>query len=176
MENQVSSKSVILNYGLTYGIILVLTSVVLYAMNVHLSTTGGLIGLGVLAVMIILMPILGMLKFRKENLNIMSWGQSLKIGMGIIIFGTLINIIYGFIFSGFIEPEYNNQVLELQKTALEESTRLTSEQIEQQMEVRALFQGTLLGGAVGLLFFAFVGFVVSAIAGAIMKRSEEDGY
>ena len=53
---------------------------------------------------------------------------------------------------------------------------LTQDQIEAQFKISSMFQGTILGDAVGLLFFAFVGFVISAIAGAIMKRTEEDQY
>lgn len=176
MESTASSKSTILNYGLIYGLILIIMSVTLYALNLHYEKVGGYIGLGVLVVTILLVPILGMAKFKRNNMNIMSWGQAVKIGMGIIVLGTLINIAYGFAFSEFIEPTYNETVLELQKNELIAAERFTPEQIDQQIEISSMFQGTLLGAGVGILFFAFVGFVISAIAGAVMKRSAEDGY
>jgi hypothetical protein len=176
MESKASSKNTILNYGLVYGLILILMSVTLYALNLHYEKVGGYIGLGVLVITILLVPILGMAKFKRDNLNIMSWGQAVKIGMGIIILGTLINIIYSFGFSEFIEPTYNETVLELQKNELLATEQFTPEQIDQQIEISAMFQGTLLGAGVGILFFAFVGFVISAIAGAIMKRSDPNSY
>lgn len=175
MENQASSKSVILNYGLYYGVIAVLTSVIMYAMNMHLSTLGGTISLIVIALLVIVMPIVGISKFKKDNMNLLSWGQAVKIGMGIVIIGTLISIIYNHIFAGFIEPEFYTQVAEIQKEALIDAG-MTDSQIESQLKAQSMFQGTILGDAVGILFFAFLSFVVSAIAGAVMKRSEEDGY
>jgi len=42
--------------------------------------------------------------------------------------------------------------------------------------MQSKFQGTIIGDSLGLLLFAFLGFVSSAIAGAIMKRTEEDNY
>ena len=53
-----------------------------------------------------LFPILGEKNSKLRNMNIMSWGQAVKIGMGIIILGTLINIIYNHIFMNFIEPDF----------------------------------------------------------------------
>ena len=64
----------------------------------------------------------------------------------------------------------------MQRNALLESSDLSVEQIDKQLEMQAKFQGTILADAIGILFFAFIGFVVSAIAGAVMKRDAEDGY
>jgi amino acid transporter len=173
MENQVSSKSVILNYGLYYGIVSILLSLSLYAMNMHLE--GGTINIVFAIAVTLTFPILGIYKFKKDNSDFITWGQSVKIGIGIILIGVLITIIYNHIFTTFIEPDFYNQMTEIQRQALIDAG-LTQDQIETQFKISSMFQGTILGDAVGLLFFAFVGFVISAIAGAIMKRTEEDQY
>ncbi|MBL4604266.1 MAG: DUF4199 domain-containing protein [Flavobacteriaceae bacterium] len=173
MENQASSKNVILNYGLYYGITAIILSVIFYAMDMHLE--GGLINILVSIVAIIIFPVLGIAKFKKENKNLITWGQSVKIGMGIILLGVLIAIIYQHVFASFIEPDFYTQMTEIQHQGLIDAG-LTDEQITSQLEISSMFQGTILGDAVGLLFFAFVGFIISAIAGAVMKRTEEDGY
>ena len=64
----------------------------------------------------------------------------------------------------------------MQENELIAAEKFTPEQIDQQIEISSMFQGTVLGASVGILFFAFIGFVISAIAGAIMKRTEEEGY
>ncbi len=175
MENQASSKSVILNYGLYYGIVAILFSVIMYAMNMHLTTTGGMINLIVIGLLLIIFPILSISKFRKNNGGLLSWGQAVKVGIGVVILGTLISIIYNHIFTGLIEPDFYNQVAEIQRQALEDAN-VSQDVIDSQLETQAAFQGTLLGDAVGILFFAFLGFIVSAIAGAVMKKSEDEQY
>lgn len=173
MENQASSTKTILNYGLYYGIASILLSVIFYAMEMHLNP--GMLGIVAAIVLILTFPILAINNFKKANMNILSWGQAVKIGMGVVVLGVLIAIIYNHVFTGFIEPDFYAQQAEITREALIDAG-LTDEQITQQMEMSANFQGTILGDAVGLLFFAFVGFVIAAIAGAIMKRTEEDGY
>ena len=175
MEDQASSKSLILNYGLYYGLIIVFTNLILYAVGMHLTTNGGLINIGVLAICIILFPILGNSKYKESNGGFLSWGQAVKIGVGIVLIGTLINVVYGRIFSTLIEPDFYTQVAEVQTQGYLESG-LTEEQAKAQVEMQSKFQGTIIGDALGLLFFAFLGFVVAAIAGAVMKRTEEDNY
>jgi len=173
MENQVSSTKTILNYGLYYGVASVLLSVIFYAMEIHLNP--GVIGIVAAVALILAFPILAINNFKKANMNLLSWGQAVKIGMGVVVLGVLIAIIYNHIFTGFIEPDFYLQQAEITKEALIDAG-MTDDQITQQMEMSSKFQGTIIGDAVGLLFFAFVGFVISAIAGAIMKRTEEDGY
>jgi tetrahydromethanopterin S-methyltransferase subunit G len=175
MEDQASSKSIILNNGLYYGLILVITSLIIYALGMHLDTTAGYVSLSVLVIVLIAFPIIGMSKFKKDNNGFMSWGQGVKIGVGIVLIGTLISILYNQIFSTFIEPDFYAQVEEVTRTALEEAGR-TEEQIEAQISMSSKFQGTMVGDALGLLFFAFIGFIVSAIVAAVKKHSEEDAY
>jgi|TARA_R110001606_G_C14979136_1_gene604163 hypothetical protein len=175
MENQANSKSIILNNGLYYGLLLVLTSLIIYALGKHLDTTAGFITLGVTAIGLIGFSVFGMSTFKKNNGGFMSWGQGLKIGIGIIILGSLISIIYQYVFSTFIEPDFYMQVEEVTRNGLVDAG-LTEEQIDAQIEMQSKFQGTLIGNALGLLFMAFIGFVVSAIAAAVMKKSEEETY
>jgi hypothetical protein len=175
MENQANSKSIILNNGLYFGIILVVSSLIVYALGMHLEPTGGYINFGIMAIAFIAFPIIGMAAFKKINGGFMSWGQGVKIGVGIILIGTLIGIIYQHLFTGFIEPEFYTQLEEVTRNSLIDGG-LTEEQIDMQIEMQSKFQGTIIGDAIGLLFMAFVGFVVSAIVAAVKKQSEEDNY
>jgi len=173
MENQANSKSIILNYGLYYGIVSVILSVILYAMGKHLEQGIGMmvLGFGVMIAFIIL----GIKKFKSDNGGFLAWGQSLKIGIGIVLIGALIAIVYQQIFINFIEPDFMTQVGEKTRQTLYDAG-LTQEQIESQMEMQQKFQGPLISSALTLVGAAFFGFVFSAIAGAIMKKSEEDQY
>ena len=175
MEDQASSKSIILNNGLYYGLILVLTSVITYALGMHLDPTAGYINLAILVVILIAFPIIGLSKFKKANGGFMSWSQGVKIGIGIILIGTLISIIYQHLFTSFIEPDFYKQVEEITRTTLLDGG-LSEEQIDSQLSMQGKFQGTIMGDALSLLFMTFIGFIVSAIVAAVKKHTEEDAY
>ncbi|MFK8058683.1 MAG: DUF4199 domain-containing protein [Polaribacter sp.] len=175
MENQASSKSIILNNGLYYGLVLVISSLIVYALGMHLDPNGGYINLAIMVVALIAFPIIGMSAFKKINGGFMSWGEGVKIGVGIVVIGSLIGIIYQHIFTGFIEPEFYTKLEEVTRTGLVDAG-LTEDQIDAQIEMTSKFQGTIIGDAIGLLFMAFIGFVISAIVAAVTKNVEEDAY
>lgn len=173
MEKQASSKSTMLNYGLVLGVISILTSVVLFALGKHLEQDWKISLLNFIVMIVII--VLGIRNFKTANLNIVSWGQAVKIGVGISILGALITIIYNLIFINFIEPDFMTQMLEKQRLLWEEAN-MTTEQIEGAESMFETFSSPAISSAIGIVAAAFFGFIISAITGAIMKRTEEDGY
>ena len=173
MENQADSKNIILNYGLYYGILSILVSLVTYALGKHLEQgmTSMFVGLAIMIAFIIL----GIKKFKDDNNSFISWGQSVKIGVGIVVVGVLIAIVYQQIFINFIEPDFMNQMAEKTRQTLFDAG-LTTEQIDAQMKMQEKFQGPLISSAMGIVVGALVGFIFSAIIGAIMKKTEEQDY
>jgi len=173
MENQVSSKSTMLNYGLLLGVATIFINLVAYALGIHLDQDWRIGTLGFLAMIVII--VLGIRNFKSVNNNLITWGQSVKIGVGIAIVSALLGIIYNLIFMNFIEPEFMNQMMEKQVVAWEE-LNMTEEQIEASKSMMETFSSPGITSAIGIIAAAFFGFVISAIAGAIMKRTEEDQY
>ena len=173
MENQVSSKSTMLNYGLLLGVASIFINLVAYALGIHLDQDWRIGTLGFLAMIVII--VLGIRNFKSVNNNLITWGQSVKIGVGIAIVSSLLVIIYNLIFMNFIEPEFMNQMMEKQVVAWEE-LNMTEEQIEASKSMMETFSSPGITSAIGIVAAAFFGFVISAIAGAIMKRTEEDQY
>tara|TARA_B110000495_G_scaffold61975_1_gene52661 strand:+ start:23 stop:544 length:522 start_codon:yes stop_codon:yes gene_type:complete len=173
MENQVSSKSTMLNYGLLLGVASIFINLAAYALGIHLDQDWRIGTLGFLAMIVII--VLGIRNFKSVNNNLITWGQSVKIGVGIAIVSALLGIIYNLIFMNFIEPEFMNQMMEKQVVAWEE-LNMTEEQIEANKSMMETFSSPGITSAIGIVAAAFFGFVISAIAGAIMKRTEEDQY
>ena len=50
-------------------------------------------------------------KLKFDNGGFMSWGQGVKVGLGVILIGIIISIIYQQIFQNFIEPDFMEQAL-----------------------------------------------------------------
>jgi|TARA_R110002072_G_scaffold20671_19_gene74692 hypothetical protein len=173
MENQVSSKSTMLNYGLVLGVVSILINLVVYAMGKHLDQDWMVGAIAFIAMIVVI--VLGIKNYKLANSNIISWGQAVKIGVGIAIVSAVIGIIYNLIFVNFIEPDFMAQMLEKQKLAWEEAN-MTTEQIEGAESMMKTFSSPAITSAIGIIAAAFFGFIISAIAGAIMKRTEEDQY
>ena len=173
MENQASSKSIILNYGLYLGIISILISVVVYAMGNHVQPHWSVSVISIVAMITLI--IMAMKKFKYENGNYMSWGEAVKIGVGLTIISTVIIIAYNLIFMNFVEPDFLQQVAAVQEQNWVDQG-MSGEQIEAAKEMMQKFQGPVISSAFGLVVAAFISFIISAIAGAVMKNSAEEQY
>jgi hypothetical protein len=173
MENKASSKSIIVNYGLILGVIGVLISLILYATgnSLKLNWVNGVAGFAAMIVIITL----GIKKFKAGNGGYLTFGQGVKIGMFIALLSAVVSIIYNFIFLNFIEPDFMNQVLEVQRAAWEEAN-MTQDQIEGAESMFKTFSSPVITSLFAIVGAAFFGFIISAIASAIMKKSAEDQY
>ena len=96
MENQVSSKSIIINQGLYLGIVSILINLVVYALGNHLQPhwSVSVIFFVVLTGFIVM----GMKQFKSSNGGFMSWGEAVKIGVGLTMISAVIVTIYNQIF------------------------------------------------------------------------------
>ena len=173
MENQAPSKGIMLNYGAILGIVYVLVSLTVYALGRHLEQDLTMTFVNLLIMLVII--VLGIKKYKATNGGFLSWGQGVKIGIGIALVSAVIGIVYNLIFTSFIEPDFLNQLLEKQRELWAEND-MTEEQIEGAESMFNFFASPGMGVAMGLLAATFFGFVFSAIAGAIMKKSPEDQY
>ena len=173
MENQASSKSIILNYGLYLGILSILISLVVYATGNHVQPHWSVSLINVIAMIAFI--ILGMNKFKADNGGFMSWGQAVKVGVGLTVISTVIVIFYNLLFINFIEPEFISQVAAVQEQAWVDAG-MSSEQIEASKKMMENFQSPVISSAIGIVVAAFVSFIISAIAGAIMKQTPVEQY
>jgi|TARA_B110000971_G_C19653545_1_gene339009 hypothetical protein len=173
MENQVSSKNFMVNNGVILGVISVLVSLVLYATGNHLPPhwSATLVSF----ILTIGCIILATKQFKAVNGGFLSWGQGVKIGVGVAIVGGLIVVVYQYLFANFIEPEYMAQMIEIQNQAYLEGG-MTEEQIEAANAMTSSFSSPGIMAAVGIITSAIFGFIISAITAAIMKKSEEETY
>ncbi len=173
MENQVNSQSIILNYGLILGVIGSIVHLALWA-------TGNLIELNwvnslVWFIGLIAFVIIGIKKFKEASGGFMSWGQGVKIGIGIALISGVVSVIYTLLFMNVIDPGFQDLAMEAQQQAWLDNG-MTEEQIETFTESAKNFQGPGMIAALILGMSAFFGFIISAITSAVMKKTEEDQY
>lgn len=164
-----STGKIALSYGIVLGLISVTLAVILYITNNLLdqnwitSLIGFLILIGVI--------IYALKTFKKANGGFMSLSEALKVGVGVAVIGGLIGALYNYIFMTFIEPDFINQIAEVQRTAiLERSPNMTDDQLEQSMVMVKRFSQPWISSAIQLIAGLFFGFIISLIAGLVMKR------
>ena len=173
MENQANSKSVILNYGLYLGLATVTISLVKYAMGALYTQEyySGILGL----IFMIAFIVLGLKNYKAANGGLITFGQSVKVGIGVAMIASVINIVYILLLSNVLEPDFAINSIEAQKVMMADSFGMTEGLIEEATK-NSLdnFFLSLIGGV--LIINLFIGGIISLIAGAIMKRTEEDQY
>lgn len=174
MENvPLQPKKVSLNYGIIFGVVSILVSVVIYAMGKHYDQDWITRSPGLIAMIVIIF--LGIKKYRELNNGFLKMGEALKTGIGIALIGAIISLIYTFIFLNYIEPDYMNKMMEIQEEALiERFPDFTDEQIESQMEMVKKFSTPIMTTAMALIVSLFFGFIISLISGFILKKSDEE--
>ena len=171
MENQQPTPG---KYALTYGLILggisLVFNIMLYVMDMHYQRdwTVGIIGL---LIMVAILSI-AIFQFKKANAGILLLGQAIKIGVGGALIAAIIGVIYQYALANFIDPDFVTKVLEVQSNKAVEAGKINSEQAAQQMEMGRKF--FWIGYPAALLVSMFFGFIISLIAGLIMKKSPSD--
>lgn len=174
MENQqTSAKQVMLNYGLILGFAGILINVAVFAMGKTYDPHWSVMVIGILVTIAVI--VMGIKKVKESNNGFLSLGDALKTGLGIALIAGVISVIYTFIFTNYIEPEYFERMAEVQQQKmLEQYPNMSDEQIENAMEMTKKMSGIGMTAAVSLIGSLFIGFIISLIAGLIMKKSEEE--
>lgn len=170
-ENQPKTGKYALTYGLLLGGISIIFALMLYSVDMHYQ--GGLTVFFVSIALMIAAIIIGMIQYKKANNGFMSLGEAMKIGVGIALVGGIIGIIFNQLMATVIDPDMMTKAVEFQRASLEETTKLTSDQIDAQMEMGAKFSTPAMQITFGLVYSIVMGLILSLISGLILKRTED---
>ena len=169
-----------LNYGILFGLLLIIYSVVLYMFNI--IPTGIKLPL-LLLVINLAFYFFALWYFTKSYRNdvlggYIDYGKAFLFGLLIVGFSSILLAIYNYIFNAFIDPDYIQRVMNAIKEGMEEwmmSKGLPEEQIEKTIEkmgskplptpLKSALQG-ILGGVI-------MGAIVLLITSAIVKKKKE---
>lgn len=169
-ENKPKTGKFALNFGLILGAVSVIFAFMLYTADMHYQ--GGISVMLISLVLSLAAVIIAMIQFKKANEGFMSFGQALKVGVGVCLIGGIIGIIFNQIMSNVIDPDMMAKAMEYQKNQLLETTNMTMEQVDAQMELGKTFSTPTMQIVFGLVFSLFMGFVLSLVPALILKKSE----
>lgn len=169
-ENKPKTGKFALNYGLLLGGVSIIFAFMLYTADMHYQ--GGIAVMSISLALSLAALIFAMIQFKKANMGFMTFGQALKIGVGVCLIGGIIGIIFNQIMSNVIDPDMMTKAMEFQKNELLETTTLTADQVDAQMEIGKTFSTPTMQIVIGLVFSLLLGFILSIIPALILKKNE----
>lgn len=174
METQeVSVKKIALNYGFILALLSIAVSVIAYVTNSHLDRPWWITILSISVPIAVI--VYGLKAFKEENDGFLSIGESLKVGLAISIIAGIIGAIYNYIFMTYIEPEFATQILDIAREEMvEQNPDLTGKQLDMAIGISEKMMQPTIMFALNIITTLFFGFLISLIAGLIMKQNRPE--
>ncbi len=158
-----------LNYGLLLGGASIVFSLMLFSMDMHYDQNVAVQVIGI--VLAFAAIFICVQQFRKANLGYLTISQALKLGAGVTLIAGIIGLIYFFVLSNFIEPDYLDKVFEIGKQkAMEDNPSLSQEQLDQGIEMQKKF--AWMSYPIILIINIIIGLIGGLISGLILKKAK----
>jgi hypothetical protein len=160
-----------LNYGAILGFSLIIFSLIIYFLDLTYAS-----GVNWVSYIILVAGIILILKnYRDKQLNgIMSYSRGLGMGTAVSVVAAFIVAIYLFILFKYIDPDLIEQAMRIQEEKMLEKG-MPEDQIEMASDMGRKFTTPIMTSVFGFLGNAIMGFIISLIAAAFIKK-EGDGY
>jgi Protein of unknown function (DUF4199) len=172
MEQQsTSTASIALKWGVVGGVASIIFTTILYVSGQATNTPLGLLGLIISATCIFL----AMKEFRTENSGFMSYGQGLGVGTLLTAVSGFMSMIFNYIYTEFIDTTIRQQILDKMRSDME-GRGMDDIQIDQAMEMSQKFASPGFTFVFGIIGAIFIGFVISLIISAILKKNKPFEY
>ena len=156
------------NYGLILGLIMIVIAVVMYVTGMALEGTQWPQFLYYIIFPVVV--IYAISQYKKNNGNLLSLSESLKIGVLIGVISGLVYAAYGLLFNYVIDPEFMGQAMEMARDKMLENPNMTEEMVDQSMKYVETFTNPLIGTAMWIALSAIFGLIYSLIGGLAMKK------
>lgn len=167
MEQQTTTARTALKWGVISGVGSMIFTTIIYVTgqvtNPSLAWMGTIIP--------ILAMVMGMKEFRSQNGGFMSYGQGLGIGALLSGIGGFLAGVYNYIYNEFVDPTLRQQILDKTREDLE-NRGMDDTQIDAAIEMSSKFSTPGITFALGIFMAILLGFIVSLIVSAIMKKDK----
>lgn len=176
MENKqpAMSKSA-LNFGAKLGLVIMIISLVNYVFELYEASTAISTVISILSIAILAGGIyMGTKSFRDTagGGNI-TYGKALGYGTLVALFAGIITSAFAFIYLGFIDDSFLQYTLTQQEDQMYEQG-MPEEQIEMGMKMTKMFMKPGALALMGILSNTFIGFIISLITAAILKKEPKE--
>jgi hypothetical protein len=172
-QEKTETRTYALNYGVLFGIISVVFSLMLFLLDMHYQneTFQQIVSL----IIIIGCIMVSLLAFKKDNDGYINLSEAIKIGLGISLIGAIIGFLYFLILINFLDPDVLEKGYKYQSEIMKmNNPEISQEILETTVEMQRKFSSPGIIFAVVLIFNLFIGFIISLIGGLIIKKSRPE--
>ena len=164
-----STARIALKWGLITAIVIIIYTVILYMTGLFRNPSLSWLSFCILLIGIVMAT----REFKALNNGFLSFGEGLGVGTLMSAVTGLIGSIFSYIYINMIDTTIMQQMSDLQREQME-AKGMSSEQIDQAMEIAAKFTSPGLLFLFGVLGYIFFGFIFSLIVSAIMKHTKPE--
>jgi hypothetical protein len=162
-----------LTLGVYLGIVIILYSVVLYVTGLAFNKVAGYVSMALLLIGIIVIQ----LNYKKEQGNILSYGQGVGVAVIAMISTGVISMVYTYLLYAVIDPDHYQQLLlftEEQTTATLIDRGMGEDQIQMSLEMQQKFQTPVILAIGTLVSSLVIGSIASLITSIFIKKNPSD--
>lgn len=180
MEKTISPSKSAIQFGVLFGIIMILELVISYVFNVSPINNKGY-GITINVLNFFLLPVglilVGCNNYKnKINSGFISFGESLKIGVTICVIAALLYSIFSAVFNMFF-PEFVQEVIaQTKQTILHDNPEMPKEQLDMALSMTEKMMSPVFAIPITIIMYAFIGLIYSLIIGAIVKKERPMGH
>ncbi len=164
-ETTISVKKYILIYGAILGLVWVFYGILRHVTD-NRTTSNWALSVFELSLYIVII-VYGIYKFKHKNDGFLTLWQAFKIGFGIALIGTIIQILGEIFFLKIISPETLQSIID----ATNPSASTTSQEQNRLLNIENshLFKTSLTS----LIFYSILGILISLLGGAFMQKNRD---
>lgn len=176
MTETISPGKSAINYGVPFGIIMILQFVIMYVLDINPqeSPMAGVI-INVLNYLILPFVIIYLAanNFKtKFNHGFISMGETIKIGLTVCAIAALMYGIFYLIFD-FIFPEFKEELFhKIEEITVKQTPNITAEQLKMSMKFVKIFMNPYIVVPFTIIMYCVIGLVHSLIVGVIVKKDK----
>ncbi len=165
-----------INFGITFGIIMVLQFVIMYVLNINPQESPA-IGVVINILNYLILPFaliyLAANNYKtKINQGFISMGETIKVGLTVCVIASLIYGVFYLIFD-FIVPKFKEELLiKIQEITIKQNPTLTSEQLKMSMKFVKIFMNPYIVVPFTIIMYCVIGLIHSLIVGVIIKKNK----
>lgn len=180
MNETTSPAKAAVQYGVIFGVIMILEFVIPYAVGINLlenKTLGLIINLANYLFLPIILIFIALNNYKKNiNNGFLSFNQALKGGVTLVVIAALIFALFTVVFN-LIFPEYLVEIMSSTRKMMAESNpSFTEEQLDTSIAMIEKFSTPYITVPATIAIYAFIGLIYSLIIGAILKNDQPKAY
>ncbi len=168
-QERITPAAIGIRYGLLVGLVSVIITFGLYATGQEQGPLKWVSTLVLIGGMVMAMN-----NFKQANGGFMSYGQGLGIGTLVSAVSGVLTAIFVYIYMGFIDPGAIERMMEKARMDMEAKGGLSDEQMEQGLAMAGKFMTPAALTISVLIGSIIMGFIISLVVSAILKRTKPE--